>query len=340
MMSQETSRQWFGTRVPGRLVLAALLVAVLALTAGCVGILSDDGSESQAQMEKVPDSAEMVMHVDAGMLNDQDVRDLVAQTDPEGVDSMDEAFTAFENETGLDPEAADGATMFMPSVSASTSMSGQEEMGILLDSSWDAETLVESIETEEDITLERTDYQGESVLWVPADDTQTSSPTYVAEHDDGQLMIGTAAAVKASLDVTYGDAASLSGSMLDAFEDAPNGHVRFAMTTESDAFEQGAGMGGMAGGSSSAFLEDMTAIAGSFYTDDGTAGFEANVHFSDADTAGNAEGAASLALEEAAANAPAEQQQLFENLSISADGNALIVSFESAIDELEDLQSI
>ncbi|WP_247731061.1 hypothetical protein [Halovivax limisalsi] len=327
--------------VPSRLVLAAVLVAALALTAGCVGILSDDEGSSQAQMEKVPDSAEMVMHVDASVVNDQDVRDLMAQSDPEGVDSMEEGLAAFENQTGLDPDGVDGATIFMPSMSTAPSVSGQGEMGILLDSSWDAETLVESIETEEDVTLERTEYQGESVLWAPADDTQTSSPTYVAEHEDGQLMIGTSAAVKSSLDVTYGDAAALSGPMLDAFEDAPEGHVRFAMTTEGEAFDQGMGIGGMAGqGSSSAFMEDMTAVAGTFYTDDGTAGFEAHVHFSNADTADNAEGAASLALEEAAANAPSQQQQLIEKLSISADGDTVVVTWESPIDELADLESI
>lgn len=331
-MSDSGTMPEAGSRVNKRLVLAAVFVAALVLTAGCAGILSSSEDRS-AQADKVPEDTDVMVHFDMGMLTDGDVQYLLEELDEdeaEDVDDADDIYEEFYDETGLDLHDLHQVLVFG---TMAEDFEDDDEFGVLLDADWDVETVVAAIEDEEDMELVRTEHQGESVLWEPANPDEHFDPVYVGVHDDDQIVLGDREAVTASLDVSYAGANPAAGDIRDAFDEAPDGHATFAMVFP----ESEAGTDPIGGGFGMGMAEEMKAMSGSFYTSGGSVGVEAHVHFESSDYAEDMAGTLNLMLTEFTGEMDPEEQELVEKLDIDTSGNVLVLSWESDIDEFVDL---
>lgn len=331
MMNVGTQLPW--SRAQAKRALLVLAVVSMVTLAGCTGALtnSDEGGDAEPQTDLVPDEAVLVASFDMSLMTDSETQALVEgidESEAEDVQDIDDVYEEFNNETGLDLTELEGATMFATSA-ADISESG--DAAFILDAEWDAETVVENIGEEEGIDYVQTEYAGEKVLWEPANPDQHYEPMYVGVHDDGQLVVGDRAAVTASLDVTYDGAASLSGDLLEAFENAPDGHVRFAMDASSmDSGAESGQYGGMA------MYDSLETITGAYYTEDGTVGVETRMAFSDAEQAENLEGTINLLLDQYETELEPEQQRLVddEHLTIETEDSSLVITWEAGVDEL------
>ncbi|WP_254861859.1 hypothetical protein [Halovivax gelatinilyticus] len=307
-----------------RFVLAAVFVAALVLTAGCTGILSSS-ADSQSQVEKVPEGTELMVHLDMAVLTDSTVQEYVEEVDEaeaEDVEDVDELTEEFYAETGLDPTEVDQALFFG---SMADSFMGEESFGVILDTSWDAEAFIDVLEDEEGMSYVQTEYHGEAVLWEPADPDEVWDPVYVGVHDDGQLVLGDRDAVTASLDVTYGGENAVSGTVLEAFNDAPDGLVTFAMGMD-DADPTDAPVDEFA------MFDGLTAISGSFYTSGSSVGVEAHVHFASSDQADDMAGTINFMLSGMMGDLPPEEQELLDSIDVDSSGNAVVIVWEDAPD--------
>lgn len=311
-------------------MLLAVAVALLVVTAGCTGVLSDSESADRAdQIEKVPGNADVLVHMDMAVLSDSETRQLVEGLDENAADDiedMDEAFEEFKNETGLDLEELHQVMVFGDTAEE---FDEADEMGILLDADWEVETLVEALEEDEDTTYERTEYAGENVLWEPANADEIAEPMYVGLHDGGQIVVGDRAAVTASLDVSYDGADPISGPVRDAFENAPEGHVTFAMTMPEDQADTGEMGMGLASG--------LQSMSGAYYTDSGDVGVETRLVFEEAQQAEDLKSMYNLVVGQYEQDLDPEAQELLDKLVLEVEDSTLVVTWESDVNELVDL---
>ncbi|ELZ11646.1 hypothetical protein C479_06312, partial [Halovivax asiaticus JCM 14624] len=214
------------------MLLVLAVVAMVVASAGCLSMLSDEeqaNADASKQTVKVPAEADMLVNVDMAIFADEETTALLdGLGDGTGSSAaeMEEMYTEFRDETGLDLQDLNQTTMFgMTDTEAAT----ESEFAVLIDADWDTETLIDALNEDAETTLEQTEYAGEDVLWKPANPDAMSDPMYIGEHDDGQYVIGTKAAVTASLDVSYEGAEPVSGTLLETFEDTTEGLITFAM---------------------------------------------------------------------------------------------------------------
>ncbi|AGB15241.1 hypothetical protein Halru_0614 [Halovivax ruber XH-70] len=314
-----------------RVLLVLAVVAMVVASAGCLSMLSDEeGADSSKQTAKVPAEADMLVNVDMAIFGDEETTALLdglgEETDSSAAE-MEELYTEFRNETGLDLADLEQTTMFGMT---DTEAASESEFAVLIDADWDTETLIDALNEDAETTLEQTEYAGEDVLWKPANPDATSDPVYVGEHDDGQYVIGTKAAVTASLDVSYEGAEPVSGTLLETFEDTTEGLVTFAMDVPETA-DQGDDFGGAAP------TESVETITGAYTTSDGNASIEIRMAFGDAEQAENLEGTINFMLSQSTSDMTETEQQLVANLDTETDGSTLVVTWDASVDTLIEL---
>ena len=340
-MTNEVSNR-FGPLGLRRTVALVAVVALLVVTAGCLGILSSSDDRS-AQADVVPADADFLVHVDMGVLTDGEAQQLFETASEEdmseGFDDMDEALAEIEDEFGLDPRAVDNVLVF-------GSMAADLEYGgAVVDTSWDVEDVVSAIEADEGIEYELTEHAGQDVLYEPTEVSTLGDPLYVGELEDGQLVFGDEHAVTGALDVSYDGADALSGPVRDAFDDSPSGYVTFAAGTPDELVPGADPMADddpMAGGDpmmggGMGDLGEIEAVAGAIYTSSGNVGIEARAIFSDSSTAGEMAEMIEGVLPMLAMDDPELAEQL-DKLDVSTSGSALVVTFETPVDELFELE--
>lgn len=313
--------------------LAVLSVVVLAvLSAGCMGALSSDGEP----VEQAPQESDVLIHLDMAMYGDDDVERLAgaaADEDP-GFDGLDEELEEFEDETGLDAGEAHEILFFaeIPDMEAQMDPDTEELLGFIVHSGWDESEVIESIEDEEDIEYELTEHAGEDVLYEPTEEPAFGDAVYVGVLEDGQFVIGTEAAVTASLDTVYDDADSVDGELREVYDDMHGGHVTVAVDIGEEVTE---GMG---------FGEEVaqaTVAGGSFDTSDGDVILSGQVIAAEendaADIVDMINGGLATA-RQAADDADVEDE--LRKMEAEQDGTTVTISYEGSIDDLEDLMEM
>ena len=328
---------WWAEDVSKRLLLTVGVVALMALTAGCMGILSDS-DDREDQVEKVPEEANLLVHVDMGMLADSETQELLEGLDEDEadeVDDTDDIFEEFEAETGLDLADANQVLMFgsMADDLDDPDLEADDEFAFLVDADWDVEELVEAIEAEDDFEFQQTEFAGEEVLWEPVTVPEGEDELYIGVHDDDQIVVGVQSAVEASLAISYDGAEPVSGPVRDAFDDAQDGYVTFAMGMDDEA----AGTGDPMVDQQLAMLDGMNAVSGTYYTSSGSVGVEMRMHFEETEQAEDIEGAINVMLSEFEQQMDPEEQEMLDALDIATDGSALVVTWEDSVQDLIEL---
>jgi hypothetical protein len=274
--------------------------ASVAAVAGCAGALS--GDDAGASFDAVPADATFVATVDAErVLDDETLRNRVADSMEGGnpltgsTVSVQGMLDGIESELGLDPRDIRELVAF-----------GRESsLGLLVDAGWNEDAVTTAIEDQRG-ELASTTHAGQPVY--------EAADTAVGVLPDGRYAVGVPAVVRETIDVAAGDADAVSGDLRTAFEDAPEGYLRFA-------FELPAGMApDEQAGVASLPLEGVEYGYGALSRDGDTRGGELTVETASSDTAS----AIVSALEAGLATA---RKQVAENdrLAETFDGDATAV---------------
>ncbi|AGN01435.1 hypothetical protein L593_07450 [Salinarchaeum sp. Harcht-Bsk1] len=321
---------------PERTTLRKLGIVLLALAlvagAGCSGaVLGGDGggSSDEALIEYVPQDQTIVMSFDMDVMQDQTTMELLAssENDEASQEDLQEGFSEFESETGLDPSGFNSMLIYGQDtgMSASVGDTSQEDVGILVDTDWSTEDLVSAIESNDSVSLQEQDYSESGVFYKLVDETsQSDEETYVGVHGNGVYVMGTEGPVRNSLDVTYGDGEALSGTLRDAYDDTRDGYMSFAMTMPEDT--------GTGGGMGSSMTQDIQAMTGVYYTSGDTVGLEGRIIMSNEQSAEQFSSTVQMVL--TSYGQDPQMSQFVENLDVGQDGSDVTFTYESDVQTL------
>lgn len=328
-----------------RLVLLAVGLSALLVTAGCAGSLgelgaSDAGGDS-AKLGSVPASAEYVGYVDAaGMASDESLRSIAntamaarAEYDDEAPSDVDAMFEDAESDSGLDPEKVDSMTVFGTAAEDPTAESGTS--AVILSASYTEDELVSAMEDSEAELSEGT-YGDTTVYSYESGADYENAEGVVAVLGDGEFALGDRSAVESVVDVRAGDADALGGDLKATFEDTDaDSYVRMAMATPTErlADQEVAEDAPL----DTSTLGTVEYVSMSFGTGDGNVTTTVNmVAASESDAEQTFElvdGALSLY----AGMGDEEMQDAFDAVSVEQNGDTVTVTHSDTVENIESL---
>ncbi|QDX41561.1 hypothetical protein [Salarchaeum sp. JOR-1] len=330
-----------GGGATARSVAAVLAVAMLVSTAGCAGLLTDDGGSASAaaQLDSVPANVDSLAFVDVeSMLEDDTLRGVANTYFSEmnasspyysGPASVSEAIADAENDTGLSATQFETVTAFSNASEQADTDSGSFN-GALVTSSLSKTELKSAVTNQTGMEFSTETY-GNATIWVP--ESAFASGSVVGWLGDGAFVTGTESAVKAVVDVRAGDAPAVSGDLRQTFADTRAGYVKFAMTVPQQELDTGPYASETQFASET--LNSVQVVSGAFYVEDTDIGGVTHVVTNTSSAATNImqvmQGALSayeLASEEAAA-------ETLDKIEVTSEGTTVTVSYENAASNIE-----
>jgi len=198
-----------------RRLLAAGAVTLLSGLAGC----NDDEAEPVdpgRPRSQAPANTGVLVGADMALFDHEGTERLLeaygggrAGSD-EGGDAEADLVAEFESRTDLDPASADVVVVFADEPRG-------DFAAYVVEADWTESTVVESMEAATGLEYEARDHEGGTV-YEPADGGDGAD--YLGIVAEGRYAIGSVGAVEAAIETVRADRASVSGSLLEAFEDA------------------------------------------------------------------------------------------------------------------------
>ncbi|WP_049925652.1 hypothetical protein [Halopiger goleimassiliensis] len=221
--TSERSRQ-----LPRRSILTAAS-ATLAATAGCTDLLEDGSSLAEPIVDAVPADATVLVRIDPDATDPDEferLRGELAAVDSERLD-VETGLARLEDRTGFTSLETDGLLLFDgPSVDDPDD--GGPPVDAVFEGEWSDAEVVTGLEDGTDLAYEQRTYQDEPVLYEPVGDGTEQPPT-LGVHGNGRYVLGSETGVRASLATRYDEADEPSGSIRDAYDDARDVPVTFAV---------------------------------------------------------------------------------------------------------------
>ncbi|MFC6721954.1 hypothetical protein [Halobacteriaceae bacterium SHR40] len=219
----------------------ALLLAFAVLSAGCMG--GGGGGDAGDAADTVPAGVDGVMYFDGEIATDQattELMDGIIQMDedlgPDDPQSWDEALEQAEGESDIDVSDFQSATVFFQAPDGLEAENvGDEYTGIIVQSDWEWDELVEAAEEGEMDDYEEQEYNGVTVYVTTTDGEET----WVADLGDGTFVLGTEQPVKDAIDTREGDADAFSGDLRDAYDNNEGSLMNAAVDVSDEEFNQG-----------------------------------------------------------------------------------------------------
>jgi len=301
---------------------------------------ADDGDEGGASVAAdVPARANVVVETDfQALLEDDALRGAVNDGLSEGMQnsdmptSVEEVFDSVEQEAGVDPRELQQTVLFGEG-SADDYDEETQYAGYLVYSNWSGDVIrqkIEDLREESDgMEVQTESYGGQTVYVSESDSDYQNETSRLVVFDDGTTALGGGGAVHDVIDVRNGDAESISGNVLDAWNAAREGHVRFAFDVDpSELPEEQSQMSG-------ANIENVEYTYGSIYPDGDVRGIEFNVEVGSEAEAQEAVSAVEEGLQMAGAEAEDEAVRRFiEETEVTTDGSTVTVRNEVSVDEI------
>jgi hypothetical protein len=192
-------------------LVAILLVSIIALP-GCNPTPEKPSASTQIP-PPVPQRADFLGKVEvAEIMNDEDFIELyreIAAQDPTLPKTLDTALDEMQCETGVNLRDfadvivfADASTL-LESMETYQDNAGPAYWGALVEGALDENTFIDSIESEIGRELVTSDYHN-STIYALADTREPDEAFYISFPAEGQMVIGTALAVRDVIDVTVG----------------------------------------------------------------------------------------------------------------------------------------
>ena len=320
----------------------AVGLSALLVTAGCAGAIGELGTDgdggSGPHVDSVPASAEYVAYVDAaGMASDESLRSIAnaaleaSSEDEDAPSDVDAAFTAAENDSGLDPTRVHAVTAFGATPENPMERGGSSAM--VLSTSYTEDELVSAMEAEGVERSEET--YGDTTLYV--DESDERGEAVLAVLGDGTFALGDQSAVERVVDVRSGDADALEGDLKAAFEATGDGYVRFAMATPTQTPLSPDDQATAGPRMEASVLENVSHVSGSFATGDGNVTTTVNfVAASESDAQqlyDIVDGA--LSLYAGTGEQAGETQAALDAVSVEQDGETVTVTHTDTVERIE-----
>ncbi|WP_135364177.1 hypothetical protein [Halosimplex halophilum] len=357
-------------------VVAFLAVGgVAAAQMGAIDGITD--SRDSALLESVPDGVDSVAVFDASVIESDTAERLYAtgynatagsmnQSAPADDEAMDDgmetapspvemvpanltgALDEVENETGLDPRAAEQVILYSQRQANFTSPPYQ---GTIVEADWAKSDVVDAVEADTNRSYRNTTVDGVTV-YKPEPREEENVTTFgppepdqwVAVLGDGEYVFGTEQAVADAVDVEVGDADPVDGDLRSAFDSTRDGYLRYAQTSQNVNVTQiNRTMGQSTGLNVTAYAEaynDLHITSGTYYIgEDGeTLGMESRIMTNSTDTARDVK---DLAQGFVSIQAGAIQNETLESelraTEVTRDGTTVTVSRQTDIETAETL---
>lgn len=158
---------------------------------------------------RVPASAAFLVGVEGAVADDpetEQVLDLLTGDGPPPTDG-------FQEQTGLDFDRVSELVLF--GTSSPEGLAPAEADGTVVDGDFGEEEVVAGFEASRGISFTETEYRGRTLYLLRPGEGETEAFTH---HGRGTFVFGTRSTVEATLDVRVGDAESVGGQLLAAYE--------------------------------------------------------------------------------------------------------------------------
>jgi len=312
-------------------MIALLLAGMLVFGAGCSGLLGDDGGSSDTDtLEIVPEGSNIVMEFDSGVIRDDATVTLMnGLGEMSGEDqTYEEMLEQAESESNLSIDDFNSALMFGKVEDfddQNVQDTGQEYVGIIMDTEWSYEELQQASDDGMSDDLEEDTYNGVTVYKTT---DATGEETWLADLGDGLFVAGIPEATQDAIDTYQGDKTSFSGDVRDAYENAEDGYMKAAMVLPESAEEAAAGGGGMN-------MPTPNVLTMTYYTDGTTMNVDTDMKMESEDAANNLNGTLNLFLGSMGQGSQEDPTtKLLEALSIQQEGDTVRVSIAMTAEEL------
>ena len=279
-----------------------LAVGVGAVALGVV--LLTGGSRSAGAINQVPAGADTVVRLDLTVTDDR-FKQLTAVVKGAPLGGSGNLTAAFEAETGIDPGPAREVVVF----SDSRSVNESAYRGFVAYTNADTDVAVAGVQETTNSTYQSATYNGRTVS-VPAN----APNRYIGVLGEGQLVVGTRAAVRDVIDVSQGDADGIDGPLRTAYGNTDNGTVRFATTAPGRWIPADGGF------LDTELYRNLDTASGTYYIEGGTAGLSVRL--------GAASGANAQTVAQATEGATVIGQRTVENESVAASLESVNVTRE------------
>ena len=311
-------------------MIALFLAGMLVFGAGCSGLLGDDGGSSDTDtLEIVPEGSNMVMEFDSGVIRDEATVTLMnGLAEMSGEDqTYEEMLEEAESESNLSIDSFNSALMFGKVEDfddQNIEDSGQEYVGIIMDTEWTYEELQQASDDGMSDDLEEDTYNGVTVYKTT---DEMGEETWLADLGDGLFVAGIPEATQDAIDTYQGDKNSFSGDVRDAYENAEDGYMKAAMVLPESA-EEAAGGGGMN-------MPTPNILTMTYHTDGTTMNVDTNMKMASEEDANNLNGTLNLFLGSMGQGSQDDPTtKLLEALSIQQEGDTVRVSISMTAEEL------
>jgi len=354
------------------------VVAVGGVAAAQMGAL--DGitdSRDSALLEPVPDGVDSVAVLDADVVESDTAERLYAtgynatvgsvnateSGEANGTDgevptatspaemvpaNLTGALDEVENESGLDPRAAEQVIFFSQRQQNFTSPPYQ---AAIVEADWEKADVVAAVEDNTNRTYRNTTVDGVVVYKPEARDEENVTSfgppepdQWVAVLDDNEYVFGTEQAVNDTVQVEVGDADPVDGDLRSAFDNTRDGYLRYAQSSQNvNVTRINETMGQSTGLNVTAYAQaynDLHITSGTYYiADDGeTLGLESRILTNSTDTARDVKDLAQgfISIQAGAIQNETLETELRET-EVSRDGTTVTVSRQTDIETAETL---
>jgi len=311
-----------------RLLLGLVL---LITTAGCMGLAGGD-----APVDQTPDSSELVMHFDMDGLQDDPETNRLSEITSEQEEStteadIDEVESELQDELDIDPDSISTVLLFVEDIESSE-QSGEQNFGIITHGSFEAETVVDAIQQQED-DLTETEYNGHT-LYTTEDASLRGGTSAVGVLGDGQVIVGDQQSVESAIDTAEGDTDALSGELRSEYDRTTDeGLVGVAIEFPEETVPE---QGGAAGVDPSVF-ESVNIMSAEYYTSDGAIGTNVRLLTESSSDAEDITSVIDGALVTFGNTGIPEIDAEIDNLETQQDGSTVTASYEGDLDDIEAL---
>jgi hypothetical protein len=298
------------------------LLAFVVFSAGCMG--GGGGGDAGDAADTVPSGVDGVMYFDGDIATDQATTELMdgiiamdENLGPDDPQNWDEVIEEAENGSDIDISDFQSATVFFQSPQGLEAEDvGEEYLGIIVQSNWEWDELVEAAEDEGMSDYEEQEYNGVTVYVT----TQDGEETWVADFGDGTFLLGNEQAVKDGIDTREGDADSFSGDLREAYDNNEGSLMNAAINVSDEEFNQGSQ------------LPEISVVTMNYDTDGSEMQFGMQMTTPSEEDANQLASTLNFGLSSVAEDP--ELSGLAENLEISNDGNQVTFDYTTTTDEL------
>ena len=308
-------------------VISLLLVSALALTT----ITACQGTKYNA-IELVPDEANLIANIQISrIINDQDIRDAYDETEkpPDQPQTFEAALDEMVEEIGIDLNDFSQAVVFVNT----DAMEQDGYIGIIIEGTFEAEQFIDNIQRETGEKFSPRDYKDTTIYY---DEKEEVALAFLSEKT---LIGGTPEAVKDIIDVSNDDRESISGPILDTYNQFGNALVKLAFELPED-IRKSLGEEASIGDIPLSFesLVDIDVSGFAFNKDGETYNILINSHFLSTDSAQDAKDAVSgfISLYKGMAEDP-EIKELLGSVEVTVTDSWMKIVFYITISDIEQM---